>query len=762
MDRKPSLALAPGSGPNIVTNNGIVATGPSNVVVPIQGLGTDTGSSAPAIKRRSPIACRRCRRMRSKCIHDKAQPPCKACLGAGLSADDCIFPVRGQPDNDREFRHPRMRAEKLSRRDPSNVRRDILDAPVVRTANRSTDEWEHLPPLTDIVDAVNRFTRYYFQLGFIPKQQFPERLLNDRYSVSVFLLESILSISARLSPALALRYGSGMRAAEFFMERAARLAHDEIYQEPTLERCQAFYLLSIAQQGSGLRNKSYINMGVSMRMAALMHLHREETYQMTNPTPDLIIRAESARRTLWMLHSQDQLHSGPYSPVSLAAADITAFLPCDEADFASGRQPPSRAALEDTQPAIEDPALISDPNRSLFASLIQAHHFWGIISRRAVSLAKCSCPWDSTSKFALMVRKLADWERGLPREHLWSALTLKGYKSEGQDLAYLGVTMIPRLCNIVVRRPYLLDIINLRSNPDLDQRKSFFSDLSIELFMNVRQLFDQIVAQFAGRSPDESVGAQMAAFFCPDPRLTRDGPMMLQRTIAILMECKEVWPLASRWVEALDKFTQDPNNPTAEGSMADGKDPNPNPIAAPSITSGSSTSPSPSLYSRARGSFEATPSTLQSPVETMTPITEQNPHPHAQPHAHSHVHTQILPTHFHQNSMPPPDNQAYQHPHQAQQINHHPPQLNTHLYMPPDNPTAAGLGARDGLGMLIEAVDYSGQQAAATQGYGPANGIAFYPETDGFEGEMQFFLQGQSEGQQHDWMQGLVFDGGYG
>lgn len=169
-----------------------------------------------------------------------------------------IFPVRGQPDHDREFRHPRVRAEKTARRDPAKVRREILDAPV-RPLGKPSDEWERLPPLPDIIDGVNRFTQHYFQLGFIPKQQFPDRLLKDYRSVSVFLVVSILSISARLSPSLATRYGSGMKAAEFFMERATNLAYGELYQEPTLERCQAFYLLSIAQQGSGLRNKSYVS-----------------------------------------------------------------------------------------------------------------------------------------------------------------------------------------------------------------------------------------------------------------------------------------------------------------------------------------------------------------------------------------------------------------------------------------------------------------------------------------------------------------------
>lgn len=129
------------------------------------------------------------------------------------------------------------------------MRRSIVDV---------ADDWHDLPPLADLVDGVNRFTRYYFQLGFIPKQQYLARLRNDHHSVNLFLLLAILSISARLSPSLRARYGTGVRAAEFFMGRASDMAIGEVYQEPTLERCQAFYLLSIAQQGSGLRNKSYV------------------------------------------------------------------------------------------------------------------------------------------------------------------------------------------------------------------------------------------------------------------------------------------------------------------------------------------------------------------------------------------------------------------------------------------------------------------------------------------------------------------------
>ena len=83
-------------------------------------------------------------------------------------------------------------------------------------------------------------------------------------------------------------------------------------------------------------NKTQMNMGVAIRMATLMMLHREETYKLNNPTPEAIMVAESARRTIWMLHSQDNLHSGPVSPVALSAFDITTLLPCDEDDFANG------------------------------------------------------------------------------------------------------------------------------------------------------------------------------------------------------------------------------------------------------------------------------------------------------------------------------------------------------------------------------------------------------------------------------------------
>ena len=59
---------------------------------------------------------------------------------------------------------------------------------------------------------------------------------------------------------------------------------------------------------------------------------------------------------------------------------------------------------------------------------------------------------------------------------------------------------------------------------------------------------------------------------CPEPNISRMGQEMLERTMSILNECKEIWPLASRWLDALVKSSCDPKVSSIglEGSMADG------------------------------------------------------------------------------------------------------------------------------------------------------------------------------------------------
>lgn len=119
--------------------------------------------------------------------------------------------------------------------------------------------WDNLSETADVIAAIDMFTRRYFQLGFIPKERFKDRRSQNYIFNSPFLLLSILAISARFTPTLRDRYGTSVGAAKEFMNRATAIAGSEMELGPSLERCQAFLLLSIAQQGSGDMYRSNVS-----------------------------------------------------------------------------------------------------------------------------------------------------------------------------------------------------------------------------------------------------------------------------------------------------------------------------------------------------------------------------------------------------------------------------------------------------------------------------------------------------------------------
>jgi hypothetical protein len=99
-------------------------------------------------------------------------------------------------------------------------------------------------------------------LGFIPKALFLERLKEYPHKNDRFYLYSILSVSARFTPSLVRRYGGGLGATELFIELATRYGMEETFK-PTIEHIQAFYLLGLAEWGSGDRNRSAVCLAIS-------------------------------------------------------------------------------------------------------------------------------------------------------------------------------------------------------------------------------------------------------------------------------------------------------------------------------------------------------------------------------------------------------------------------------------------------------------------------------------------------------------------
>ncbi|KAK7419514.1 hypothetical protein QQX98_003283 [Neonectria punicea] len=620
------------------------------------GQGRD-GDAPPApgpVKRRGTVACRRCRRLRSKCIHQQNAPPCDGCHLAGpQAAAECSFPRRGERDVDRQFRRrpaptgdPRTGPEYPSEGPPpgSNVTGGGSGGPgtwssppgstgqlspetaggsptqaLAHTA--SVNKENMLPPPEEVVEGCHIFVTSYFQLGFIPKAVFLENLRVNPSSVSKFLLACILSISARFTPSLVARYGSARRATDHFLEVSRSMVPAEMYS-PSLERIQAFFLLAISQWGNGDRDRSSMDMGVAVRMAALLKLHCEESYALENNCPaDQVVRSESARRVFWMIQSQENLHSGYKTPAPFPLEDITTLLPCDEGDFAFGAIPTERAAEAGTPPALANPNLVFTPRRCLFATLIQAHGLWGRVARKACrndyAINKAP-PWDSTSEYQRTVTELRHWEETLPPKHSFSVWNLRGWKSESLHLAYLSVTMVLRLSNIVTRRVYLQDMLSTLTNEPMDQPlepstptmananeqstpshptptstprenygsapKGFWSQASNELFRNLWDLHEQIDAYFSMKSSSEgfpqilvfcvymcgSLSSFLWRYSALCPLLGERAERMAQRSLEVLSELHAAWPTSSKWQKGLQQIATPLTglSPTEERSAA--------------------------------------------------------------------------------------------------------------------------------------------------------------------------------------------------
>ncbi|KAK7408629.1 hypothetical protein QQX98_009193 [Neonectria punicea] len=352
-------------------------------------------------------------------------------------------------------------------------------------------------------------------------------------------------------------------------------------------------------------------------MAALLKLHCEESYILNEQCPtEQVVRSESARRVFWMIQSQENLHSGYKTPAPFPLDDITTLLPCSEADFAFGIIPSERAALAGTPPGLANPQLVHSPDRCLFATLIQAHGLWGTVARRAgrtgYGINKIP-PWDDASEHQKTIMELQNWEQSIPARHTFSVWNLRGWKSESLHLAYLSVTMVLRLSNIVTRRIYLENMLSALTHKPPDQPQGvspqtgmascdqsspayhpseatldafpssvpegFWEKTSRELFINVWKLYEQIDAFFTMRAPDEGfpqilvfcvyISGSLASYLwrypalCPS--LADKAKMMAQRSLEVLGELHAAWPTSSKWQKGLQQIA----TPLAEVSPGD-------------------------------------------------------------------------------------------------------------------------------------------------------------------------------------------------
>ncbi|KAG5929205.1 hypothetical protein E4U42_006806 [Claviceps africana] len=245
--------------------------------------------------------------------------------------------------------------------------------------------------------------------------------------------------------------------------------------------------------------------------------------------------------------------------------------------------------------------------------------------------------------------------------------------------------------------------------------------------------------------------------------------MMLQRTIGILKECQQVWPLAGRWVDALERFRLDPQSVTLshEGGMDDGKDAIPRAIRQlpPLLPSNPSCRqpglhhhpvifPEPNVLPRPPGTKPELPpaSSIDSPPHhlplpsSISGVTMKRTH-HLPSPPPQYPPTPLF-SHYPTNHTPLPPAIRPSSPYAAHHAYSSQPHIRqpTHNGLTPSHHTAppprpqTGRRSADGLGMLIDALDtrQTPLPPLAVRPFHPQ----LVPGTDGFECELQYCVDG--------------------
>ncbi|GAA5860441.1 hypothetical protein JCM8547_000304 [Rhodosporidiobolus lusitaniae] len=498
-----------------------------------------SSTAASGLKKpRTGKACSRCRRYRSNLTN----------------SSNSIFQPRGQSAGDRAFRRKRPLDEGYAPYPPPPRPAAPSLLPPSPGALSSL-----LPPRNELQESVKAFCSSYFQLGFISEGLFLERLDQDSDSAnfpSTFLLLSILTMSARFSPSLVARHGGRRAATEVYSTLAHQIAATEMLK-PTVENIQSFFLLGML-------------LGVAVRMSGILRLHREETYALPpDAEQDEVVRSELARRTFWILVAHDNLTSTSHRPASFSFSEISTKLPSDEDSLAFGTQPAARASLAGTAAALQDPASVNLPSRPLFASMVGAHVLFGKVATFASSEAiPAGLPWEPESEYARLSGELAAFEDALPHPHCWSLGNLRGWRAKKCDLALLSLSLVLRLANIVLDRLYLPSLAAAIEG-GLERFKlgssSFWGRLAAKMSEDARGLLQQAEMFFSFRSSSEGfppvmvfgvyAAGDLASYACRWPQLCPDlapfAPQMVKRSLDLLSQLQDAWPLAAHWHDLL-------------------------------------------------------------------------------------------------------------------------------------------------------------------------------------------------------------------
>lgn len=488
--------------------------------------GKPTDAKMPS-KVRSSIACARCRRSKVKCVNSGVNTTCKACESTGR---ECLYPpsvpgstpkrteitggIKGEEGENVKKRIRKTETDPSRNGAPRHepvvrVEHGPLDTPVLTAAvwneifeifklHFSTElSFLHQPTFLARVRQVMRRASGPHARGFEDDAiQSPPTSGALELPDTKALLLGILTLTARFHPGLTQHHSLGPNhdpqvASEYYATALTARLNAVTLTTPSIELIQALLMLGLHEWGMCRGKKSFLLVGMAVRMAQVMGLESEDDrepeaqptttssssdeaeHSDAKPTDfrvrnesDEVIESEVRRRTLWSCFIMDRMLTGGKRRRSIInVEDLCVQLPCSEEAFSFGERVLTGILTDGREPVEpmnnerwreRSHGCVNDDG--VLSRFIKMIEIWGRFCRWSCTGGRRNekyPPWDSKTQFFKLRRELDEFVNALPNKLAFSRNNLSAHISSRTSTTYIRLHTLYALCVIMLHREYI-------------------------------------------------------------------------------------------------------------------------------------------------------------------------------------------------------------------------------------------------------------------------------------------------------------------
>ncbi|CAG8484055.1 9397_t:CDS:2 [Ambispora leptoticha] len=320
---------------------------------------------------------------------------------------------------------------------------------------------ENLPPKDVIMHLADCHFHYsHTHMPMFHKATFLRRLEENK--VSPFLIFALCAASARFSDRPGIIRTPRSEAGEEYAEFASEMILDS-FDEPTVEHCQALLLMAWHHYGCKRGPRSWMYVGLAIRMAQELGLHKEFEGPALGSSQKIdseaaFIDREVRRRTFWSCFVVDRFAACALGrPALIDEADIEIRLPIPDRDWDEEHPrvvDTEFGALKKVE--IKKAGRMILENKGLFALLVSVA---ALLGRAAQNVNRSKPneslpPWDPHSDYHILLNQMENWYNDLCPNMVWSIDKLREHREYNLGSGYVSIHLLYYATIVILNRPH--------------------------------------------------------------------------------------------------------------------------------------------------------------------------------------------------------------------------------------------------------------------------------------------------------------------